>query len=159
MPLLSMSTYNLNSNIYLSFYWFSSLFSPQDLLFFSILSICRGFLTPKIRKCTHNPPVRARYGMSFEFFSSDYSWLSFLCVLFDVVLYMTAIYRKCTVFTSTIYMFRIFVLIILACILYPLYSRVWNFVLKSIFTQKPRVRMAYCISEITCDKTLTCDDS
>ena len=57
--------------------------------------------------------------MSFEGLSSDYSWLSFLCVLFDVVLYMTAIYRKRTVLTSTIYMFQIFVLMMLACILYP----------------------------------------
>ena len=39
------------------------------------------------QKYTHNPPVRASYGMSFEGLSSDYSWLSFLCVLFDVVLH------------------------------------------------------------------------
>ena len=33
--------------------------------------------------------------------------------------YMTAKYRECTVLTPTIYMFQIFVLMMLACILYP----------------------------------------
>ena len=33
--------------------------------------------------------------------------------------YMTAIYRECTVLTSSIYMFQKFVLMMLACILYP----------------------------------------
>ena len=58
------------------------------MLFFCILSISRGYLTPKIR---NTPTIHPRYGVSFEGLSSDYSWLSFLCVLFDVVLYMTTI--------------------------------------------------------------------
>ena len=75
--------------------------------FFSILSTSRGFISPKISQYAHSPPARPRYEVSFEGLSSDYSWSSSLCVLFDVVSCMTAIYRKLTVLTSTIYMFRI----------------------------------------------------
>ena len=83
--------------------------------------------------------------MSFEGLSSDCSWLSFLCVLFDVVLYMTAIYRKCTVLTSTIYMFQIFVLMMFACTLYPPWYLLEVNCVKYIhiyfFYTKPRVVM------------------
>ena len=69
MPLLSMSTYNLNPNIYSCCIDFHNCF---HVIFQYTLDISRLPYSYN-QKYTHNPPVRARYGMSFEGLSSDYS--------------------------------------------------------------------------------------